>query len=278
MSHPSPPAFLHPFSHPFFAVSNPVIIGHRGAAGSAPENTLDAFAKGLELGATILESDIQATRDGVPVLIHDNSVDRTTDGSGAVAELSLDELRELDAGHLFSMDRGENFPKRGQGVRIPTLEEAFATFPEARFNLEIKANPESLVARVIELVEKFARAERTLLTAGENPIMLELREERRKRSGDFAIGASTADVLSVVKAALANGPPPEDVMALQIPEAFGGRPLVTAELIAFAHRRGIAVHVWTINEPSEMSRLLDLGVDGLVTDHPERMAELLDRS
>ncbi len=265
-------------SHPFFDVSNPVIIGHRGAAGSAPENTLTSFARALELGATILESDIHATRDGVAVLIHDSSVERTTDGRSPVAELSLAELRELDAGHHFTIDHGGSFPERGQGVRVPTLEEAFEAFPHARFNLEIKASPEALITRVIEWVEKFDRAERTLLTAGEDSIMLELRRQRKARNGAFAIGASTADILAVVKAALASGPAPEDVMALQIPEDFGGRPLVTPELIKFAHGAGIAVHVWTINEPEQMSRLLALGVDGLVTDHPERMAELLGRS
>lgn len=264
--------------HSFFEVSNPVIIGHRGAAGTAPENTLVSFARALEVGAEILESDIHATRDGVPVLLHDPNVDRTTTGVGIVSDLTLEELRELDAGHHFDSSPNESFPFRNQGVRVPTLEEAFEAFPDARFNLEIKANPPQLVGRVIELVDKFARHERTLLTAGENPIMLELREERKRRGASFAIGASTADVLLVVKAAVAKEAAPEDVMALQIPTDFGGRPLVTEELIHFAHEHDIAVHVWTINEPDEMRRLLDMGADGLVTDHPERMAALLDRA
>jgi glycerophosphoryl diester phosphodiesterase len=263
--------------HAYFEVLNPIVIGHRGAAGSAPENTLVAFAKGLSLGAEILESDLHVTRDGVPVLIHDPDVDRTTDGAGAVEDLTLDELRELDAAHHFSMDEGKTFPERGQGVRVPTLEEAFESFPDARFNLEIKANPENLVGRVIELVEKYQRSNLTLLTAGKNPIMLELREELRERRSQIAIGASTGDILAVVQAAVQGKPAPEGVMALQIPEAFGGNPLVTPELIEFAHNAEIAVHVWTINEPENMARLLALGVDGLVTDHPERMAALLDR-
>ena len=171
-----------------------------------------------------------------------------------------------------------SFPERGRGVRIPTLEEAFEAFPDARFNLEIKAKPPALVGRVIELVEKFGRSERTLLTAGENPIMLELRRERRTRGSRFAIGASVGDILALVRAAIEREAAPRDAMALQIPEEFGGRPLVTRELVAFAHDAGIAVHVWTINQPEQMSRLLALGVDGLVTDHPERMAVLLDRS
>ena len=264
--------------HAFFDVSHPVIIGHRGAAGSAPENTLVSFAKGLALGAEILESDIHATRDGVPVLIHDPYVGRVTEGTAQVEDLTLDQLRELDAGHYFSTDAGKSFPQRGQGVCIPTLEQAFEAFPDAHFNLEIKANPVNLVGRVIELVEKFDRASRTLLTAGENPIMLELRRERSTRGSRFAIGASTADVLAVVRAAIERKKAPEDVMALQIPEQFADRPLVTRELIEFAHDAEIAVHVWTINEPDAMRRLLALGIDGLVTDHPERMAALLDRA
>lgn len=264
--------------HPFFDVMNPVIIGHRGAAGSAPENTLVSFARALELGAEVLETDIQATRDGVPVLLHDPNLDRTTSGAGMVSDLTLEELRELDAAHHFEDDSGTPFPLRDQGVRVPTLEEAFEDFPDARFNLEIKANPPKLVGRVIELVDKFARHETTLLTAGESPIMEELRRERKQRGAPFAIGASTADIVTVIKAALANGPTPVDIMALQIPTDFGGRPLVTEDLIRYAQEQEIAVHVWTINEPLEMQRLLDLGIDGIVTDHPERMAALLGRA
>ncbi|MCP5041499.1 MAG: glycerophosphodiester phosphodiesterase [bacterium] len=264
--------------HPFFEVPGPVIIGHRGAAGSAPENTLPSFERALAIGAEILESDIHATRDGVPVLVHDPDVARTTEGSGSIEDLTLDQLRSLDAGHHFSCDAGASFPERGRGIRIPTLEEAFEAFGRARFNLEIKAPGLPLAERVIALVDKFDRADTTLLTAGENPIMETLRQARRASGGRFAIGACTGDILACVKAAIGEGPVPQDVMALQIPEAFGGRPLATAELIEFAHGAGIAVHVWTINETAQMQRLLDLGVDGLVTDHPERMAALLGRA
>ena len=236
-----------------------------------------SFERALDVGAQILESDIHATRDGVPVLLHDPNVDRTTNGAGMVSDFTLAQLRELDAAHHFDDESETAFPHRNQGVRIPTLEEAFEAFPDARFNLEIKANPPKLVGRVIELVDAFSRHERTLLTAGENPIMGELREERKQRRAPFAIGASLADILAVINAALGKQSVPEDVMALQIPNDFGGRPLVTEDLIRFCHEHGVAVHVWTINETDEMRRLLDLGVDGLVTDHPERMAALLGR-
>ncbi len=263
--------------HPFFDVSRPVIIGHRGAAGSAPENTLPSFERALQLGAEVLESDIHVTSDGIPVLVHDPDVARTTEGTGDVASLTVEALQALDAAHRFSREGEAGHPDRGKAIRIPTLEEAFTAFPGVRFNLEIKAAGRALADRVIDLVEKFDRTGLTLLTAGENDIMATLREARAERRGEFAIGACTGDILGCVKAALDEGPIPEDVMALQIPDAFGGRPLVTPELLAFAKRQGIAIHVWTINDTETMKRLLDMGVDGLVTDHPERMAALLGR-
>lgn len=265
--------------HPFFDVEVPTIIGHRGAAGTAPENTLPTFERALSLGAEVLESDIHVTRDGVPVLIHDPDVARTTEATGEVAGFDFAELQELDAGFRFSHPDGEagGFPMRGTGVHIPSLEQAFERFPNARFNLEIKAPGPALAERVIDLVEAFERSDLTLLTAGENDIMASLRDARAKRGARFAIGACTADVVACVKAAAGSGQVPEDVMALQIPDAFAGGPLVTPEFVAFAKQHCIAMHVWTINEAEEMQRLLGLGVEGIITDHPERMAALLGR-
>ena len=124
--------------HPFFSLPRPVVIGHRGAAGSHPENTLASFAAALEQGAQVLESDIHVSADGVPVLVHDPELDRVTDGKGRVRDWTLEALRELDAGHHFLDAAGEP-SERGRGHRLPTLEEAFATFPDVRFNLELLA-------------------------------------------------------------------------------------------------------------------------------------------
>jgi len=261
--------------HRFFDLPGPAILGHRGAAGSAPENTLAAFEQGLKLGAHILESDIHSTRDGVPILIHDPSVERVSQGVGEVSDLTLDQLRLLDAGHHFSPDQGDTFPMRGQGLGIPTLEEAFTAFPDARFNLEIKDGRPGLIESVIALVAEYDRADRTLLAAGETQVMHELRAALGRSSIAPATGASLGDIVAIVKAAAEGGPAPAEPMALQIPLEFGGRPLVTEQLLAFTRAADIAVHVWTINDSDEMRRLLDLGVDGIVTDHPERMAEIL---
>ncbi len=263
--------------HPYFELPTPIVIGHRGAAGEAPENTLASFERGLADGAAILESDVHLTRDGVVVMLHDEHVDRTTDGTGDVRELRLEEVAQLDAGHWFSTDEGRTFPFRGRGVRIPTFEEALTRFPGARFNLELKDDDPDLVERALELVARTGRAELTLLTAATDALMERLRARAAALGVPVAIGAAAGDVLRFVRSGLDASAPPSGPMALQVPAEFAGRPLVTPELVRHAHAHGVQVHVWTINEETEMSRLLDLGVDGLVTDHPARMRALVAR-
>jgi glycerophosphoryl diester phosphodiesterase len=264
-----------PVRHPFFDLPLPIVIGHRGSSGEAPENTLPAFARALEQGAAVLETDVHATRDGVVVVYHDERVDRTTDGEGAIAELEFAALRRLDAGHAFSPDGGRSFPWRGRGLRVATLAEAFEACPGARFNVELKTAEPALVEGTLEAVRAAGRAARTLLTAGEDAAMACLRRRLRETGLATAVGASSGDVVGFVRAAAAGSAPPAEPMALQIPTTFAGRPLVTRELVEFAHGHDVQVHVWTVNEPAEMHALLDLGVDGLVSDFPARMCEVL---
>jgi len=263
--------------HPYFALPTPIVIGHRGCAGEAPENTLLAFERGLAAGAAILETDVHATRDGVPVLMHDAEVDRISDGAGPVREFTLEELRRLDAGHRFSPDGGTTHPFRGQGLRIPTFEEALKAFPGARFNLELKADQPGVAEATVDAVVRSGRESLTLLTAGDDDLMARLRSQIASRSVPVAQGASVADILDVVRSARDGSAPTTPAMALQIPAEFGGQPLVTRELVEHAHAHAIQVHVWTINAPDEMAELLDLGVDGIVTDFPGRLSELIER-
>jgi len=263
--------------HPYLDLPRPIVIGHRGANAHRPENTLPSFEHALELGAQILESDVHASAEGVPVLIHDDDVDRTTDGSGPVRDHTLDALERLDAGYRFTPDGGRSHPWRGRSVRIPTLEQAFRAFPDARFNLELKEDSPGFVERVVAIVAASGREERTLLTAAEDDLMKRLRDELQRTGSRVALGAATGDVLAFVRTALEGGDPPADTLALQIPAGFGGRRLVTRELVQHAHRHGVHVHVWTINEPDEIEALLELGVDGIVTDYPERMAAIAAR-
>jgi glycerophosphoryl diester phosphodiesterase len=261
--------------HPYFDLPRPISIAHRGCAGESPENTIPAFKRALAQGADVLESDIHLTRDGVPILIHDASVERVTDASGSVADFTANALRRLDAGYHFSPDGGQTHPYRNRDVRIPSLEEAFRHFPDARFNLELKVPGRRLIDATLELVAKHQREAITLLTAGDGGIMAQLRERLGGLENPIAQGASEPDIRAFLSCVASGTPPAPGPMALQIPPDFGGQPLVDTPLIQFAHACGIEVHVWTINEPAEMRRLLDLCVDGIVTDYPGRLANVI---
>lgn len=261
--------------HPYFDVPVPIAIGHRGCAGEVPENTIASFERALDQGAQILESDVHLTGDGVPVLIHDPSCGRIAESSASVAETSLADLQRLDAGYRFSPDAGRTHPFRGRELRIPSLDEAFRALPGARFNLELKAEDTALVEACVGLVAEHGREATTLLTSGDDQVMARLRARLDRHPIEIAQGASTGDVLDFIRTALAGGSPVAGPMALQIPPLFGGRPLVTPELVQHAHSHGVQVHVWTINDPEEMTQLLEIGVDGIITDYPGRLSRLL---
>ncbi len=263
-------------SHPFLDLPIPIAVGHRGCAGELPENTLASFERGLADGAVILETDLHLTRDGIPVLIHDDDVDRVTEGSGPVRDFDLAALQKLDAGHRFSPDGGRTHPERGRGHRIPTLEEALAAFPGARFNLELKQDLPGLLERTVEIVVEAGREALSLVTAEKDPTMQRLRAFVKSRGARVALGASVGDVVGFVRSALSGEAPETRPAALQIPAEFAGQPLVRPALVDHAHRFGVQIHVWTINEPEQMEHLLDLGVDALISDFPARVVAVAD--
>ena len=255
--------------HPFLALDRPHLFGHRGASGEAPENTLVSFERARAAGVPYLETDCHATSDGVIVLQHDETLDRTTDGEGPVREHSYAELEQLDAGYRFTPDGGATFPFRGTGIRILRLSELISAFPGARVNLEIKAGEQDTVDEVIRLIRSATAERRFLLVAEADAIMARI----RSACPGTALGTSRGGVLEFF-AALGEGriaelAAPGD--ALQIPPAAFGQELVTPESIEAAHSLSMQVHVWTINDPAEMRRLLALGVDGLMSDYPEKL-------
>ena len=255
--------------HPYLAGA-PLLIAHRGGSALAPENTLVAFRRALAWwGADLLETDVQPTADGDAVVIHDPTVDRTTDGRGRVCEMTAAELGRLDAGHRFTPDGGKSFPFRGKGARISTLREVLEALPETRVNVEIKdARAQEAVWRT---VHELGAAHRVLIAAGDR--------RNRRRFGAYAgpTSASAQEMYAFYAAHLCRATrfwsPPVD--AFQMPERHGGRQVLTPRMLAELHAHNVAVHVWTIDEADDMRRLLEWGVDGLVTDRPDRLARLL---
>jgi glycerophosphoryl diester phosphodiesterase len=246
-----------------------MFCAHRGGAALAPENTMAAFSNAADAwGADMLEMDVRPSADGRIVVVHDATVDRTTDGTGAVARMPWAALRELDAGYRFvDLEGRPSF--RGRGVRLPLFEEVLETFPRTRLNVEIKDARAAL--GLVELIRSHG-AEQRVLVAAEHE---HCRRAVRGYPGPW--GASRRQLLRFW--AIHDKPvsglytPRADI--LQIPHTWAGRPVATPRLIAEAHRRNIPVHVWTVDEPELMRRLLALGVDGLQSDRLDRLAAVL---
>ena len=253
----------------------PAILAHRGASARAPENTLEAFRLAVEEGAGGLELDVHATRDGEIVVIHDATVNRTTDGSGAVAGMTLGELRRLDAGYRFSPDGGRTFPYRGRGVEIPTLAEVYEEFPDAHVNVAIKEARAGAQEAVMRVVRDAAAEARTLVASIDHAVV---RRFRRVSGGRIPTGASRREIAAFYLLSRARlealARPAYD--AFQVPVEHKGITLVTPRFLEAAHSRGARVDVWTINDAAEMRRLWDLGVDGVMTDRPGVLASLLE--
>jgi len=259
----------------YFAPPRPRVFGHRGAAGVAPENTLPSFALAAALGADYLELDVHATADGEVVVLHDPEVDRTTDGSGPVAALTWSQVAALDAGHHFTHD-GHSFPYRGQGVRIPRLAEVLEAFPNHRLNIEIKQADPPIVAAVLDVLQRAASLDRVLLAAEHDDIMRAIRRAAGER---VATGMCVGDALDFLgrlqRDQWTDYTAPGN--ALQIPPAHAGIDLVTPASLAAAHRAGLEVHVWTINDAAEIERLLAVGADGVMSDLPGLVATAVRR-
>jgi glycerophosphoryl diester phosphodiesterase len=269
------PATLKPLN--FFSGSKPLIIGHRGAAGEAPENTLPSFQRARDDGAAYVELDVRTTADGEVVVIHDATVDRTTDGHGAVNELTRSKIKRLDAGYRFTKDGGRTYPYRGKRIGIPTLAELFNSFPKIKAIVEIKqANP-PMVKRVFDIIRAAGNEPDVLLATEENEIMVDIRAELRESNPPIATGFCYGEVAAFIawleRGCAESYHPPGH--AMQLPCEFGGRTLVSARTVAAAHALGVEIFVWTINQTAEIERLLDLGVDGIITDYPARLRALL---
>jgi glycerophosphoryl diester phosphodiesterase len=225
-------------------------FGHRGAAGHEPENTLRSVRKALELGASGIEVDVHLADDHL-IVIHDDTLDRTTNGTGAVAEKSIDFLRSLDA---------------GRGEHIPTLEEVFDTVNRrAVINIELKGP--GTASPVVRLIDRYVQERgwgyEDFLVSAFDPTQI---QTAKKLQPQIRIGA-LIDKLLPALALFA-----EQMEAWSLHPA---RRCVTPELVADAHRRGLKVLVFTINKPAEIAAMTALGVDGVFTDFPERVVTFL---
>ena len=262
-------------AYPFFANDGPLVIAHQGGDGLWPGDTLYAFERAAALGVDVLEMDMHATADGVLVLMHDATIDRTTNGSGAIREMSFAALRTYDAGYNWSADDGATYPFRGQGIVVPTLEEVVDAFPDYRLNIEIKQQEPSIVAPFCAFLRERALVDQVLVASFHPQTMSEF----RVACPEVATSAVEPELRTfyAYTVAFMGRLYRTPTAAFQVPEYSGDLQVVSERFLRNARQHNVAVHVWTVNETADMTRLLEMGVDGLITDRPDRLLALLGR-
>lgn len=254
--------------HPYMAGA-PLLFAHRGGAALAPENTMEAFTSAVEVwGADVLELDVHLTRDGQLVVIHDETVDRTTDGRGAVRDHTLAEFQELDAGYRFTDPSGRR-SFRGAGVKVPAFDQVLETFPHTRLNVDAKVP--AAMPPLVETVERHGARNRVLLAS----VTDEGRARRFGYRGPVSASRSQIRWFYLSQRLPGGGFYCPRTDALQVPYRWEGRQVTTPRFVREAHRRNLPVHVWTIDDPDLMHTLLAWGVDGIQTDRPDLLARVL---
>ncbi len=255
---------------PYLTSDGPLAFAHRGGSKERPENTMESLTAAVELGYLHLETDTQMTRDGVLLAFHDETLDRVTDLHGPVSEHTLAEVRRADAGYSFSLDGGRTHPFRGRGVTVPTLEEVLLAFPATRFNIDAKQ--ERVVAPLAALIHRLGADDRICIGSFRDA---RLRRFRRLSRGRICTSMGRTSIIAARLTSLAGRMPALGADCVQVPTAQWGVRIVDRGFVQAAHRGGLQVHVWTIDDRPTMERLLDLGVDGIMSDRPTLLREVL---
>ncbi len=256
-----------PFVDSLFLSDQFLNIAHRGGGLLAPEETIAAYQNAVTIGADVIECDVHATSDGVVVCMHDSSVSRTTDGIGAIRGMTLAEVKALDAGFDFTTDGGVTFPYRGQGVQVPTLDELLDAFPNTHIAIEIKQDDPPIVDALAAVIDNHDAASRVMVAAFSDATLNAFRAARPDIITSFALGEMLAfsRLTDATESAYAS-----KGQIIQAP-----MDQTTAENISRAHRLGLKIQVWTVNEREDMERFIDLDVDGIFTDDPALLREVL---
>jgi glycerophosphoryl diester phosphodiesterase len=277
----------------------PLNIAHQGGEIEAPSDTLHAFKTAKRKGADMLETDVHLTADGRVVVLHDETVDRTTNGSGSVEQMTLAEVKRLDAAYWFmegegtvhdpsrpasdftwrGVATGERAPPKGfepNDFKIPTLDEVLAAFPNTRLNIELKPTTTMsgrLEAAVADLLARHGRSDDVIVASfGDAQVAL-----FKALAPEVHTAPGTGQVAAFWSSSQGSGPglPYPQHVALQVPETFDGLTVVSPDFIAEAHANNLAVHVWTVNDADDMRRLLEWGADGIMTDRPTLLEQVL---
>jgi len=266
-------------SKPYYdGVTGTLVIAHQGGDGVWPGDTIYAFEKAVEIGADVLEMDAHITKDGRIVLMHDETVDDTTDGTGLIEDMTLEELKKLDAAYDWSNDGGQTFPYRGLGIQVPALDELFEKFPQMRYVIEIKLTKNPIDKPMCDLIRKYNMQDKVLVASFHDDAMAMF----RKTCPEVATSASRTEVRNYVllgKAFLWGFyiPKFQSVQPPFDPKDSLNIPIMTKRFISESHAKNIRVEPWTVDDPALMKQYIEWGVDGIITDRPDLMVELLGK-
>jgi len=246
------------------------VIGHRGDSAHFPENTIPSFDRAVELGADAIEFDLRVSRDGEVVIIHDPTVDRTTNGTGAVDSLTLAELKSLDAGARFSPDGGKTFPFRGHGLTVPTFDEMLARYTSTPLLIEVKIPQAGRLAP--DVLHRRDAGSRVVLDSTDAEALEPF------RGLPLITGASLRDIVKILPRTLFGLPLGQvRYRAFCVPLWYNGIPVPVRRLARSGHRAGFPTHVWTVNDPRVAENLWSSGINGIISDDPGSMLELRRR-
>lgn len=252
-------------------------MAHRGDSENTPENTMLALEAAVSIGVDVLESDVRLTKDNEIVLFHDEDLERTTGETGTIRSHTLDELLQIDFGYNFTPDNGSIFPFRDNGLKIVTLQEAFERFPEMIFNLDIKDTYPAAPMELARLISHMDRKNSVMVGSFHDSQL----EQFRELAPDVPTSAHPGEVKRFVMNSKFGFPRIKiqniRFKAFQVPLKSGSLTVVTKKFVRKAHELDLAVHVWTINDETTMIQLLDLGVDGIFTDQPALLREVLEK-
>jgi glycerophosphoryl diester phosphodiesterase len=271
----APPHLTEKWFFPRNGDHHPLVMAHQGGEGEWPSNTMVAFRNAANAGADVLDTDMHMTKDGVLVLMHDSTVDRTTNGKGEIRNLLFSEIRKLNAGYYFTLDDGRSFPYRQQAVQVPSVEELFQEFPEKRLGIEIKDSDPVEAQRFCELIRKYKMQDQVLVSSFGQANMDVFRAE----CPEVATSATANEVrrfLTFQYVHLTRTIAPA-YDSFQVPEAALGRVVISPAFLKAARERNIPVLPWTINEDADLRRVIAMNVSAINTDYPSRLIGMLKK-
>ena len=253
----------------------PVVLAHRGDSARFPENTMPAFSSAVEMKVDVIETDVHLTADGQVVIWHDDTLKRMSGDSREISLLNWEDIKKINAGSLFTTDKGNTYPFKDKNIRPVLLKELLVHFPNMRFNVDLKDNTLLLVEEYSKILKELNCINRVVTASFHKNALLHF----RKLLPGAITSCTSLEVIKLLllyRSGILTIPFPYKKKILQVPEYRGKIKILSARFIDYLHKRGFKVQVWTVNSSSEMERFLDMGVDGIFTDKPALLIEIME--